>query len=328
MMNKHKISYTDAGVDVEKGDLFVERIKKKVHSTYGPRVVAGVGGFACLYEQGDKYLAAGTDGVGTKVKIAQLLNRHNTIGIDLVAMCANDIICTGARPLFFLDYFATGKLDLAVSEAIIDGIVEGCRQSSMALIGGETAEMPGMYPDGEYDLAGFAVGEVAKQQVIDGTKIMPGQVILGLPSSGVHSNGYSLVRRLINPQELELNELALTPTKIYVSAIEALLSKAKDAVSGLAHLTGGGIQNIPRLNSDVDYQIDDWPTEQQRPAIFQILQQRSGLSLPELVEVFNMGVGFVVIGEASLLSTCQQMQLPFYQLGQVVAGAGNIQLRW
>ena len=286
------ITYKDAGVDIDKGDLFVERIGKMVRSTYSKAVKSGVGGFASLYDiGGGKYLAAGTDGVGTKLKIAQTLGVHDSIGIDLVAMCANDVVCTGARPMFFLDYIGCGKLELSTSESIIKGVVEGCKQAGMALVGGETAEMPGMYDDGEYDLAGFAVGEVKKTALIDGKKLQAGDELVGIRSSGVHSNGYSLVRKLIRDDEKNLMRMALTPTKIYVKSILSLLNQKKFGVRGLAHITGSGFLNIPRINGKFNYLIHSLP---ERPEIFNILQERAGLPDKEMFTTFNMGLGFVV----------------------------------
>jgi phosphoribosylformylglycinamidine cyclo-ligase len=286
------ITYKDSGVDIDRGDEFVERIGKMVRSTYSKAVKSGVGGFASLYDVGGgKYLAAGTDGVGTKLKIAQSLGIHDTIGIDLVAMCANDVVCTGARPMFFLDYIGCGKLDLNTSEAIIKGVVDGCKQAGMALVGGETAEMPGMYDDGEYDLAGFAVGEVKKSQLVDGRNLKAGDELVGIRSSGVHSNGYSLVRKLIQENETDLMKLALTPTKIYVKNILALLGQKKFGVRGLAHITGSGFLNIPRINGKFDYVIDELPT---RPEIFSVLQKRAAIDDKEMFTTFNCGLGFVV----------------------------------
>ncbi len=286
------ITYKDAGVDIDKGDLFVERIGKLVRSTYSKAVKSGVGGFASLYDVGGgKYLAAGTDGVGTKLKIAQALGIHDTIGIDLVAMCANDVVCTGARPMFFLDYIGCGKLELSTSEAIVKGIVNGCKQAGMALVGGETAEMPGMYDDGEYDLAGFAVGEVKKSALLDGSKLKAGDELVGIRSSGVHSNGYSLVRKLIQENETDLMKLALTPTKIYVKNILALTAQKKFGVKGLAHITGSGFLNIPRISGKFDYVLERLP---EPPEIFSVLQKRAGLDDKEMFTTFNCGLGFVV----------------------------------
>jgi len=313
------ISYKDAGVDIDKGDQFVEKIKKKVLSTYNARVVEGIGGFACLYEMtGDRLLAAGTDGVGTKLKVAQNLNIHGTIGIDLVAMCVNDIICTGAKPLFFMDYLATGKLELEVSEAIIEGVVEGCLQSGAALIGGETAEMPGMYQNGEYDLAGFAVGEVDRSKLLDGSKIKEGDSLIALASSGFHSNGYSLIRKLIREEERDLLKEVLTPTKIYVKEIQALLEK--DLITGAAHITGGGLYNIPRMNKNYSYEITNLPSLDEVPAVISEIANRSGLEKEELYKTFNMGMGMVVSTNCSgeVKALLKDMDVKFWEVGKVV----------
>lgn len=320
------LNYKEAGVDIDKGDEFVERIKSKVQKTYNNKVVGGVGGFACLYDIGnDKYLAAGTDGVGTKLKIAQQLKIHNTIGIDLVAMCANDVICTGAKPQFFMDYLATGKLDICVSEEIVDGIVEGCHHSEMALIGGETAEMPGMYQEGEYDLAGFCVGEVNKSNLIDGSNIKENDYIIGLPSSGIHSNGFSLVRKLINHHETDLLKDALTPTKLYVKTITELIDRFSGDIHGLAHITGGGIHNISRLNKKFNYHIDNLPPFSEIPSIFETLASRSKLSKEELYKTFNMGIGFTIItSNKRVLEHLRILGQKFFELGIVKDGNGSI----
>lgn len=292
------LSYKDAGVDIEKGDALVEKIKARVRGTYGANVISGVGGFACLYRIADnKLLAAGTDGVGTKLKIAQLLNKHDTIGIDLVAMCVNDILCTGAMPLFFMDYLATGTLDTGIADDIISGIIDGCEQSGAALIGGETAEMPGMYAGGEYDLAGFAVGEVAENAVIDGTKIAAGDTLVGLPSSGFHSNGYSLIRKLVDENDKALLELCLTPTRIYRNAVAALLAE-EGLAGGMAHITGGGVLNIARMNTGFDYRLDNMPQAGERPDVFDAVLKNSGIAEGELYRSFNMGIGFVIASAA------------------------------
>jgi phosphoribosylformylglycinamidine cyclo-ligase len=288
------ISYKDSGVDVQKGEELVDKIKAKVKSTYNSRVYEGVGGFACLYESTpEKLLAAGTDGVGTKLMLAQHLNIHNTIGIDLVAMCVNDVLCTGARPLFFMDYLACGVLDLAVTEQIIEGVIEGCKESECALIGGETAEMPGMYHEGEYDLAGFCVGEVDKTHLIDGKNISSGDTLIGLPSTGIHSNGLSLARKIVSLSETELVQELLTPTKIYWNDLKELL-KVKDLVSGLSHVTGGGIDNIPRMNKRFTYLLDQWPTLDSMPSIYTVLKERSKLSDLDFLKTFNCGIGLVI----------------------------------
>jgi phosphoribosylformylglycinamidine cyclo-ligase len=321
MAQPKKVTYKDAGVDIERGDEFVERIKARVRSTYGERVVSGVGGFAALYKMGDKLLAAGTDGCGTKVKIAQMLDKHDTIGIDLVAMCVNDVICTGAKPLFFLDYLATGKLELQTAEDLIKGIVDGCKQSEAALIGGETAEMPGVYAADEYDLAGFCVGEVAEKALIDGSKLKEGDTLIALPSSGVHSNGYSLVRKLIKPAETALLEQALTPTRIYWNVVKEVLPLVK----GMAHITGGGLSNIPRINDKFDYMIDFLPGLDEIPPIFGELVKRSGLEGKDLYETFNMGIGFVfATGEPEKLTAkLRALNQPFWKIGHAVKGTAR-----
>ena len=295
------ISYKQSGVDIEKGDLFVQKISELVKSTYDQNVKNGVGGFCALYQiDDDRYLASSTDGVGTKIKLAIDLQIHDTIGIDLVAMCVNDLICSGARPLFFLDYFASSSLDLNVSTDVIKGIVKGCKQSAMALIGGETAEMPGMYQKGDYDLAGFSVGEVYQNQLIDGSKIKSGLTLVGLASSGFHSNGFSLVRKIIdevaaakmNHDQLQILKIAsLTPTRIYVKSILQLLKKIPQNVFGLANITGSGFLNIPRINEKYDYAVTDKPKTTE---FMKTICQMSGLSDIELFKTFNMGVGFVV----------------------------------
>jgi len=323
------ISYKDSGVDIEKGDALVEKIKNKVRGTYGPRVRAGVGGFACLYEiSPGKLLAAGTDGVGTKLKIAQHLGIHDTIGIDLVAMCVNDILCTGAKTLFFMDYMATGSLDVGVGEQIISGVIEGCKQSAAALIGGETAEMPGMYQNGEYDLAGFAVGEVMEEDLVDGTKISVGDVLIGLPSTGVHSNGFSLVRKLIKNDETDLLKKALTPTKIYCQVVEKLMENHGEAIKGMAHITGGGMTNIARMNKNFDYTLEALPKMDEIPEIFSVLKERSGLGDKELYTTFNMGVGLVIATSSpnELIDTLKGLGEKYYMLGKVQTGSGKVHL--
>lgn len=326
MAQTQKITYKDAGVDIARGDAFVERIKGRVRSTYGDRVVSGVGGFAALYKMdGGKLLAAGTDGCGTKVKVAQALKRHDTIGIDLVAMCVNDVICTGAQPLFFLDYLATGKLELGVAEDIITGVVEGCKQAGAALIGGETAEMPGVYGEGEYDLAGFCVGEVAEKSLMDGSRIREGDALVALPSSGVHSNGYSLVRRLVGENETALLEQALVPTRIYWNVVKEVLP----LVNGMAHITGGGLENIPRMNMNFDYALDFLPALSDIPPIFGELVKRSGLEGADLYRTFNMGIGFVfaTAEPEKLAAKLKELKQPFWKTGRVQKGSGMTVVR-
>ncbi len=327
----HSITYKDSGVDIDAADNLVESIKAKVQSTYGSRVTQGIGGFACLYDmEDDRYLAAGTDGVGTKVKYAQKLNKHNTIGIDLVAMCVNDVLCTGAKPLFFMDYLAVGKLDVGVAEQILDGVIEGCKQSGCALIGGETAEMPGVYPDGSYDLAGFSVGEVYKDELLDGSKVNSGDTIFALASSGLHSNGFSLVRQLVKEDELELMEQCLTPTKIYWNIINKINKLDKDIIKGMAHITGGGLTNIARINKDMDYNINYLPDVDQMPAVFYEIAKRSGLSHLELYKTFNMGIGMVIITDKpNELSEFLKSENEIHGvIGQVSQGTGKVSVNY
>ncbi|MCO4795302.1 MAG: phosphoribosylformylglycinamidine cyclo-ligase [Bacteriovoracaceae bacterium] len=323
-MKKQNITYKDSGVDIDKGDELVDRIKKMVKKTYGDRVYQGVGGFACLYEQGDRYLAAGTDGVGTKILLAQQLGIHDTVGIDLVAMCVNDTLCTGAQPLFFMDYLATGKLDVEVSESLVKGVVEGCLQCESALIGGETAEMPGLYSENEYDMAGFAVGEVKKEDVLDGSKIKDGDTIIGLPSSGFHSNGFSLVRKLISDNETELKKGALTPTKIYWKAVKPLLESK--SVSALAHITGGGFSNISRVNENFDFNIKKVPSISDMPWFMQDIIERLDISKEDLYTTFNMGVGMVLITSDpdTVKSQLDKSGEKWLDMGIVEKGTGKV----
>lgn len=300
------LSYRDAGVDIDAGDALVEAIKPYAKRTLRPEVLTGIGGFGALVEISKKYknpvLVSGTDGVGTKLKLAFEWNKHDTIGIDLVAMSVNDILVQGAEPLFFLDYFACGKLDVPTATEVIKGIAAGCEQSGCALIGGETAEMPGMYPPGEYDLAGFAVGVVEKENIIDGKSIAVGDVVLGLASSGAHSNGYSLIRKIIERAKPNLDadfhgktlrEAILAPTHLYVKPMLELMKQLK--VKGIAHITGGGLtDNIPRILQDglsAIVQKNSWP----RPPLFSWLQEHGNVAESEMHRVFNGGVGMVVV---------------------------------
>ena len=310
-MNTTSLSYRDAGVDIDAGDALVENIKPFAKRTMRPEVLGGLGGFGALVEISKKYqepvLVSGTDGVGTKLKLAFDWNKHDTVGIDLVAMSVNDILVQGAEPLFFLDYFACGKLDVPQATDVIKGIAEGCEQAGCALIGGETAEMPGLYPVGEYDLAGFAVGVVEKRKVITGRDIKPGDVVLGLKSNGVHSNGYSLVRKIIERAQPDLDapfdgdktlrDAIIAPTRIYVKPLLALMEKLN--VKGMAHITGGGItENTPRvLPENTVAQIDagSW----QLPKLFQWLQAEGNVDAQEMYRTFNCGIGMVVIVDAA-----------------------------
>ena len=311
------LTYRDAGVDIDRGNSLVERIKPIAQATRRSGVLQGLGGFGALFELPlDRYrrpvLVSGTDGVGTKLKLAIATGRHDGIGVDLVAMCANDIVVQGAEPLFFLDYYATGRLDLEVATRVIAGIGRGCELAGMALVGGETAEMPGMYAEGDYDLAGFAVGIVERDAIIDGSTVKPGDVVLGLASSGPHSNGYSLIRRVleiagVDPEgdlgDRPLIEQLLAPTRIYVKALLELIRQAP--VGALAHITGGGItENLPRVlpaGTRAAIRKDVWP----RPAAFDWLQAQGGIAEDEMLRTFNCGVGMLVVvaEEAADLAT-------------------------
>jgi phosphoribosylformylglycinamidine cyclo-ligase len=329
------LSYRDAGVDIDAGDALIEAIKPFAKRTMRDGVLAGIGGFGALFEVSKKYrepvLVSGTDGVGTKLKLAFHLNRHDTVGIDLVAMSVNDILVQGAEPLFFLDYFACGRLNVATATDVIKGIAAGCEQAGCALIGGETAEMPSMYPDGEYDLAGFAVGAVEKSRIIDGKKISPGDVVLGLASSGAHSNGYSLVRKILDVAKPDLNadfhgrplaDVLIAPTRIYVKPLLALMEKID--IHGLVHITGGGlVENIPRvLQPDLSAVLhrDAW----QMPPLFTWLQQHGGVADAEMHRVFNCGIGMTVIVAKDKADDTEAM---LRQSGETVFRLGEIRER-
>ncbi|HTS55738.1 MAG TPA: phosphoribosylformylglycinamidine cyclo-ligase [Burkholderiales bacterium] len=329
------LSYRAAGVDIDAGDRLVDTVKLIAQRTLRDGVLAGIGGFGALFEVPKKFrnpvLVSGTDGVGTKLKLAFQLGRHDTVGIDLVAMSVNDILVQGAEPMFFLDYFACGRLDVATATAVIKGIAVGCEQAGCALIGGETAEMPGMYPPGEYDLAGFAVGVVEKDRIIDGSRIAPGDAVLGLASSGAHSNGYSLIRRILEREGAALSadfhgrplaDVLLAPTRIYVKPILELLHKVR--AKGLAHITGGGLlENLPRvlaggLTAELDR--DAWP----RPALFSWLQDKGGVADQEMFRVFNCGIGMVlVVADEDVERSMQQLR----EAGESVYRIGRIRAR-
>ncbi|WP_407289868.1 phosphoribosylformylglycinamidine cyclo-ligase [Raoultella planticola] len=306
MTDKTSLSYKDAGVDIDAGNALVDRIKGVVKKTRRPEVMGGLGGFGALCALPQKYrepvLVSGTDGVGTKLRLAMDLKRHDTIGIDLVAMCVNDLVVQGAEPLFFLDYYATGKLDVDTAASVISGIAEGCLQSGCALVGGETAEMPGMYHGDDYDVAGFCVGVVEKSEIIDGSKVADGDVLVALASSGPHSNGYSLVRKIIevsgvDPQTTDLNgsplaDHLLAPTRIYVKSVLDLIANVE--VHAIAHLTGGGFwENIPRVLPDNAQAVID-ESSWQWPEVFNWLQQAGNVSSHEMYRTFNCGVGMVI----------------------------------
>lgn len=325
------IDYKTSGVDVQKADAFVERIKKLVPSTFNDQVLQGIGGFAAVYKLNEhKYLASCTDGVGTKLKLAQKADRHYGIGLDLVAMCVNDLLCVGARPLFFLDYMAFGKLDTRMSEELIAGMVDGCRQSGMALVGGETAEMPGLYEIGEYDLAGFSVGELTPAEMFTEKNIEAGDVLIGLASSGFHSNGYSLLRQLVHDEEEELVNQLLEPTKIYVDIFQKLRAKFPQELLASAHMTGGGIENIPRISENYDYAITHWPSPQEVAPVFKALLPRMEIPREELFSTFNMGVGMTLLvkknSATSVLEFLAQNQVKAWELGYLTNGMGRVQM--
>jgi len=327
------LTYRDAGVDIDAGDALVERIKPYARRTMRPEVIGGLGGFGALVEVSKKYanpvMVSGTDGVGTKLKLAFRMKKHDTIGVDLVAMSVNDILVTGAEPVFFLDYFACGKLHVDIAADVVKGVAFGCEQAGCALIGGETAEMPGMYDPNEYDLAGFAVGLVEKDRIIDGRTIAPGDAVIGLASSGAHSNGYSLVRKILAVTGAELDEpfdgrtlgaALLEPTRIYVKPVLSLLPKVP--VKGIAHITGGGlVENVPRvLPEGVAAHLDKsrWP----RPAVFGWLQDNGQVPESEMHRTFNCGIGMVlVVAKADARTAIAHLEaegVPAYEIGAIV----------
>jgi phosphoribosylformylglycinamidine cyclo-ligase len=332
------LNYKTAGVDIAAGDELVERIKPIAARSRTAGVMAGLGGFGSLFElPWNRYqqpvLVSGTDGVGTKLKLAIELNRHQTVGIDLVAMCVNDIVVQGAEPLFFLDYFATGKLNVEIAATVIEGIGRGCELAGAALVGGETAEMPGMYADGDYDLAGFSVGIVEKSQLIDGSKVQVGDQLIGIASSGAHSNGYSLIRKIIAVHQIDLNQLfdersfadvLLEPTRIYVKPLLTLMNQVQ--IHALAHITGGGItENLPRVlpeKVNAKIQLSSW----NRPNIFNWLQAKSQMSDAEMLTTFNCGIGMIICVAAEevekTLSILAQQGESAYWIGEIVAAEG------
>ncbi|MDX1516493.1 MAG: phosphoribosylformylglycinamidine cyclo-ligase [Woeseiaceae bacterium] len=337
-MSQKPLTYKDAGVDIDAGNALVERIRPFVERTRRPEVMAGIGGFGGLfalsnYEQ--PVLVSGTDGVGTKLKLAQQLGRHDTIGIDLVAMCVNDVLVQGAEPLFFLDYFACGRLDVDVAADVVRGIARGCELAGAALIGGETAEMPDMYADGDYDLAGFCVGVVERDKLIDGRSIAAGDALIGLASSGPHSNGYSLIRRVLERSPdatidgVAASERLLSPTRIYVGSILGLLDAVD--VKGLAHITGGGItDNLPRiLGDDLHAEIDTgaW----QRDAVFEWLADVGKIDSDEMWRTFNCGIGMIAVVDAAdadaTIEALRSAGEQPYRIGRIASGAGAVNFR-
>ncbi|RRD96259.1 phosphoribosylformylglycinamidine cyclo-ligase [Clostridiales bacterium COT073_COT-073] len=340
------MDYKKAGVDIHAGYEAVHRMKKHVQSTFTDHVIGGLGGFGGLFsiamakEMEEPVLVAGTDGVGTKLKLAIDMNKNDTIGIDCVAMCVNDILCQGAKPLFFLDYIATGKLLPEQAEEIVAGIAEGCRQANTALIGGETAEMPGFYQTGDYDVAGFCVGIVDRAKAIDGSQIKAGDILLGIASSGVHSNGFSLVRKILADRQIDLmqtlneqtsptvGEMLLAPTRIYYQALMPLIEQG--LLKGLAHITGGGFyENIPRmLPAGVMAEIKK--DSYQLPEVFQLLQKWGNLEWDSMYNTFNMGIGMVLAVAAEKAEQIKQdlnnRSWPTYEIGKVIAGDGGVKL--
>ena len=339
MTQKTSLSYRDAGVDIDAGDALVDRIRPLAKKTLREGVLGGIGGFGALFEVPKRYrepvLVSGVDGVGTKLKLAFLLNRHDSVGQDLVAMSVNDILVQGAEPLFFLDYFACGKLDVATAASVVGGIARGCELAGCALIGGETAEMPDMYPDGEYDLAGFAVGVAEKSRLVDGSTIAPGDVVLGLASSGAHSNGYSMLRKIVGRAKAEMDapfagdrtlaDVVMTPTRIYVRPVLALLEKV--AVKGMAHITGGGlVENVPRVlpeNTVAALEKSAWP----RPPLFDWLQREGQVAEEEMLRVFNCGIGMALIvareDADAALACLRQNGETVWRIGRIVARQGR-----
>ena len=339
---KPPLTYRDAGVDIDAGNALVDRIKPAVKRSFRPEVMGGLGGFGALFDLSGKYrepvLVSGTDGVGTKLKLAQQWNRHDAIGIDLVGMCVNDVLVQGAEPLFFLDYFATGKLDVDVAARVVNGIVEGCTRAGCALIGGETAEMPDMYPPGDYDLAGFCVGGVEKSRLLDGNGVQAGDVLIGIESSGPHSNGYSLIRRVLersgatpelNLDGVSLGDALMAPTTIYVKPILALL--AAHAPHAMAHITGGGLsENIVRVVPEhlgIAVDASTWAL----PAVFDWLQREGSITDAEMWRTFNCGIGFVIVAAkheaAAMMDMLDTNGLRNRVIGEIVPASGSDRVR-
>ena len=340
-MTEDKLTYKEAGVDTKEGERAVSLMKPHVKKTFNENVLTGLGGFGSLFrldvkDMEDPIMVSGTDGVGTKLKLAFLMDKHDTVGQDCVAMCVNDVLCQGAKPLFFLDYIATGKVKAEKIADIVKGIADGCLQAGCALVGGETAEMPDFYSDGEYDMAGFAVGIVDKKKMIDGSKIKEGNAVIGISSSGIHSNGYSLVRKLFfdklgmstedKVEELgaTLGEALITPTKIYANACNAVFEKTD--VNGIVHITGGGFyENIPRIIPDglgVSIELGSW----QIPPIFQFIQKKGNIDLKEMFSTFNMGIGMMMVVDAEckeeVLSALEKAGENAAVIGEIVKGKG------
>ncbi|MFZ5944376.1 MAG: phosphoribosylformylglycinamidine cyclo-ligase [Bacillota bacterium] len=343
MHKKESLSYREAGVDIDKGNKAVELIKPLVKDTFRPEVLTELGGFGGLFaldvkKYEEPVLVSGTDGVGTKLKLAFQMDKHDTIGIDAVAMCVNDVLVSGAEPLFFLDYLAVGKLEPQQVAQIVSGVAEGCRKAGCALIGGETAEMPGFYPAGEYDIAGFVVGVVEKNKIINGKEIIQGDVILGLPSTGLHSNGFSLARKVILEKaglaldakianlEKTVGEVMLEPTRIYVSLIQQILAKA--TIKGMAHITGGGLtENIPRVLPDNCQGVinkKSWP----KLPIFEVIQEIGNIAEEEMYRTFNMGIGMALIADREqaeiIKKLCLSINEQVFEIGVIAPGNNGV----
>ncbi|KAB3534437.1 phosphoribosylformylglycinamidine cyclo-ligase [Alkaliphilus pronyensis] len=340
-----KLNYSTAGVNVDEGQRAVDLMKEHVKSTFTPQVLTDIGGFGGLFaldlkDIKEPILVSGTDGVGTKLKIAFMTDRHDTIGMDCVAMCVNDILCQGAKPLFFLDYIATGKLKAEKAAEIVKGIAAGCKEAGCSLIGGETAEMPGFYGDGEYDVAGFAVGIVDKKNIITGANIKAGDIVIGLPSSGVHSNGYSLVRKLffdikgfnidsrVDGLDKSIGEELLTPTKIYVKSVLKAMKKVE--IKGIAHITGGGFyENLPRIlpqNTNINIRLGSWPI----PSIFNIIQSYGNVEAADMYKTFNMGIGMMLVVNKEdvkiAMGSLQEAGEKPYEIGTITEGKRQVVL--
>jgi phosphoribosylformylglycinamidine cyclo-ligase len=336
-MGNKNLTYRDAGVDIDAGNALVERIKPVVAATRRPEVLAGIGGFGGLFalppgRYREPVLVSGTDGVGTKLKLAQQLGIHDTIGIDLVAMCVNDVLVLGAEPLFFLDYFACGKLDVEVAAAVVEGIAAGCRQAGAALIGGETAEMPDMYAGGDYDLAGFCVGAVERDAIIDGSTVRAGDALIGIASSGPHSNGYSLIRKVLelagdaSIDGMRASERLLAPTRIYAKSVLALMDGV--TIRGLAHITGGGItENLPRILGDSVHAEIDTASWEQGP-VFDWLAEAGNIATEEMRRTFNCGVGMIVVVDAvqaaAAIDILVEAGESAWEIGRIAEGPGPV----
>jgi len=338
--SRPSLSYKDAGVDIDAGNALVDRIKGVAKRTTRPEVMGGLGGFGALCQLPSGYrepvLVSGTDGVGTKLRLAMDLGRHDTIGIDLVAMCVNDLVVAGAEPLFFLDYYATGKLDVDIAADVVTGIGDGCEQAGCALVGGETAEMPGMYEGSDYDLAGFCVGVVEKSEILDGKKVAKGDALLGIASSGPHSNGYSLIRKILEVSGASLDtdldgtalgDALMAPTRIYVKPLLSLIRESGVPVHALSHITGGGLtENLPRVLPDslaAKVDVTSWA----RPAVFDWLQEQGNVAEEEMYRVLNCGIGMVVVVPAEKADQArahlQALGETVYRLGEIVARSGE-----